>query len=340
MSTFNTQRAVSRNTVLSPKQQLTIGEVFADASLTYLSRADASSFSKLTYEKESDLQYTSKNGKSTATEARLIAVSSARDYSSRLDDFLAGFLFAFLCDQETFTAGVDAAPSTHLFTFIDTGAPSSLTNIYDEDTAGLKRKWSDMALTQLVLSGNDKGSIMAKANFVGLGTATVDVANAMAALPALPTAQYLYGSDSTVSMGPIGELASKAPRVLSWEATFDHQKTIFRAVGGGTKGYFIKLGDVVLKLKLVIANDTSSDLEDWREAQTPLGISIAATSGATSLTIAYANVILPNADLGVTDKIVTTTLELDENCILQPAGGGDAVTVTVLNTEAAYLVGV
>ena len=53
MSTFNTQRAVSRNTVLSPKQQLTIGEVFADASLTYLSRADASSLATDSFEHDS-----------------------------------------------------------------------------------------------------------------------------------------------------------------------------------------------------------------------------------------------------------------------------------------------
>jgi hypothetical protein len=338
MPSFVTQRAIGRNIVLSANIQETIGEVMADAALTYLSRADSSGYAKLSYEKESDLQYTSKNGKSTATEDRLIAQSSAFDYSARLDDFLAGYLFSLVTDSEAYTAGVDAAPNQHIFTFKDTGDPSSLTNVYIEDTAGLKRKWSDLALSQLVLSGSDKGSIMAKASFVGLGTVTVDVAGAMVALPALPTAQYLYGSDSVVSIGPTGELVSKAPRVLSWEATFDHQKTLFRACGGGTKPYFVKLGDVVLKLKLVIANDTSTDIEDWRENQTPLAVSIAIASGATSLTIAYPNVIIPNSDLGTQDKVVATTVEFDENSIMQPTGGGNNVSITVLNTDTAYLV--
>jgi hypothetical protein len=162
----------------------------------------------------------------------------------------------------------------------------------------------------------------------------------MAALPALPTAQYLYGSDSVVSIGPTGAPVSKSPRVLNWEATFDHQKTLFRACGGGVKPYFIRLGDVGLKLKLVIANDTSTDIEDWREAQTPLEVTIVVNSGATSLTMDWPKVIIPNADLGNSDKMVATTTEFDQNCILQPTAGGDAVTVTVLNTDAAYLVGV
>jgi hypothetical protein len=337
MSSFSTQRSIARNIVLSANIQETIGEVMADAAFTYRSRAETAAFAKLTYEMESDLQYTGKNGKSTATESRLIAMQSALDYSARLDDFLAGYAFAMVMDQETFTAGVGAAPNTHLFTFKDTGDPSVLTNAYIEDSAGLKRKWSDLAATQVVLSGTDKGSVMVKISFVGLGTVTADVANAMLALPALPTAQYLYGSDSTVSMGPIGALVSKSPRVLSWEATFDHGKSLFRAVGGGKKPYFVRLGEVINKLKLVIANDGSSDLEDWRENQTPLGISIAVASGAASCTMAYANVVLPNADLSDQNKMVATTLELDENCILQPAGGGDAVTVTTLNTDVAYL---
>jgi len=339
MSSFTTQRSIARNIVLSAKSQETIGEVMADAALTYLSRAETTGFAQLEYEKESDYQYTSK-GNSAATEARLIAQQSAFNLSTRLDDFLAGWLFAFCFGQETFTAGVGEAPSTHLFTWKDTGDPAVLTNVYIEDTAGLKRKWSDLALSQIVLSGGDKGSVTVKASMLGLGTVTADVASAMVTLPALPTAQYLYGSDAIVSIGPVGALVSKAPRVLSWEATFDHQLELFRAAGCGVKPYFIRQGSPIAKLKLVIALDTSTDIFDWMTAQTPLGISIAVNSGAASLTIAYANVILPKSDLGEQDKYVTYTVELDQNSILQPAAGGAPLTVTVLNTDLAYLTGV
>jgi hypothetical protein len=331
------QRSITRNVVLSAKSQETVGEVFADASLTYLCRAETSGYAQLELGKESDLAYTSKNGLSAATESRLITQSSAFTLSTRLDDFLAGYLFAFLMGQETFTAG---APNTHLFTMKDTGDPAVMTNVYIEDGGGMKRKWSDMALTQLVLSGSDKGSITAKASFLGLGTVTADITNAMAALPALPTAQYLYGSDSTVSMGPIGALASMNPRVLSWEATFDHNCELFRATGGGVKPFFVRQGNPTHKLKLVIAAISSADIFDWMTAQTPLGITINVASGATTLLMTYLNVILPKSDLGEQDKYIAFTVDLDENSILQPAGGGAPVTVTVGNTDPAYLVGV
>ena len=39
-------------------------------------------------------------------------------------------------------------------------------------------------------------------------------------------------------------------------------------------------------------------------------------------------------------KMVATTIELDENSILQPTGGGANVSITVVNTDAVYGTGV
>lgn len=342
-TSFTTQRSIARNIVLSAKIQETIGEVMTDAELTYLSRAETTGFAQLAHEMESDYNYSGKNGRSMATESRLIAVSSTFNYSARLDDFLAGCLFALVMGKETFVAGTvgpPQLPNTHTFTWKDTGDPANLTNVYIEDTAGLKRKWSDFGLSDLVLSGADKGSVMAKATFMGLGTVSADNGTAMAALPALPTAQYLYGSDSIVSIGPVGAPVSLAPRVLSWEATFDHALELFRAAGCGVKPYFVRQGNPVNKLKLVIALDTTSDVMDWMINQTPLTVNIAVNSGATSLVINYPNIILPKADLGEQNKYVAYTVDLDQQSILQPDGGGESVTVTVENTDAAYLAAV
>jgi hypothetical protein len=335
-TTFQSQRSIARNIVLSALSQETIGEIFADASLTYRGRPETSAFAQWEGEFESDLQYAGK-GSSMATESRLIAQSSSMSLTTRLDDFLAGMLFAFCMGKESFVAGVEPAPNTHTFTWKDTGDPAELTNVYIEDGAGLKRKWSDMACSQLVLSGADKGSVSAKASFLGMGSFS---AVAMAALPALPTAQYLYGSDSTVSIGPVGAPVSLSPRVLSWEATFDHALELFRATGGGTKPYFIRQGNPTNKLKLVIALDITSDIWGWMQTQTALEVKIAIASGVTTLLIDYPNINIPKADLGEQDKYVAYTIELDENTIKQPAGGGEAVTVTVQNTDVAYLTGV
>lgn len=331
---FVTQRSIARNIVLSMMQQLTVGEVMADADLTYRARPETSAFAQLLNEYESDYTYAGK-GSSMATESRLITQSSSFSLSTRVDDFLAGWLFAFCMGKETFTAGVNPAPNTHLFTWRDTGDPALLTNLYIEDAAALKQKWSDMAVSQIVLSGTDKGSVTVKASGIGCGTVTK---GAMVALPALPVAQYLYGSDSTVSIGPVGAPVSMAPRVMSWEATFDHQCELFRSPGGGVKPVFIRQGNPLNKLKLTIAIDTSSDVWDWIANQTALEIKIAIASGATSMVIDYVNVNLPQTTLGEHDKYVAYTVELDQNEIKQPAAGGDAVTVTVENTDTAYLV--
>lgn len=229
----------------------------------------------------------------------------------------------------TFTAGT---PNSHAMTWRDTSDPALLTNVYVEDTTALKRKWSDMGVSQVVFTGADKGSVTFKANLIGLGTVTD---GAMVAVPALPTAQYLYGSDATVSIGPVGAPVSKTPRVMSWEATFDHALNQWRGAGVGTKAAFNRQGDSTNKLKIVIANDGSTDIRDWHKNRTPLEVKIAIASGAASLTLDYPLVILPDADLGEQNKDVATTINLDETCILGPTGV--PVTATVLNAQPTYL---
>ncbi len=330
--TFITQRSISRNLCLSANSQTNLAETLADADFTYRGRPETNGFFQIEMEKESDYTYAGKGG-SFATESRLITQQSSGNINTRLDDFLAGWLFAFVMGQEVFTLGVNPAPNTHVFTWLDSGQPAKVTNIYVEDTSGLKRKFEDMALSKLTLSGADKGSISAKADFMGTGRYTD---GAMVTLPALPTAQYVYGSDSVISIGPAGAPVSLSPRVLSWEATFDHAIELFRACGGGIFPSFPRYGNPLHSLKLVIAADTTTDVRDWMMNQTLLEVKIAATSGATSLTIDFPNVIIPKSDIGEHDKYVAYTIDLDKDSILQPAGG-QPVTVTVLNTDPAYL---
>lgn len=333
---FTTQRSILRNVLLAQNIQNTLAETMADAAFTYRGRPETSGFFQIEMGKESDYQYAGK-GSSFATESRQITQQSSGELNVRVDDFLAGWLLAMCMGNEAYVAGVNPAPNTHTLTWADTGAPAQLTNVYIEDAPGLKRKWVDMSCTKVVLSGSDKGSIMAKASFIGTGRYTDGAI--VAALPALPSAQYLYGSDSIVSLGPAGAPVSLAPRVLSWEATFDHQNDLFRSCGGGVYPVFPRYGNPVVSLKLVIAIDTTEDIFAYMMNQTLLEIKIAITSGATSLTIDYPNVILPKADLSEQDKYVVYTVDLDQQSILQPAGG-QVVTATVANTKTAYLVGV
>jgi hypothetical protein len=332
---FTTQRSILRNIVVGGKVQATLNETLLDAALTYRMRPETSGFFQFESEVESDYPYAGK-GTSFATESREIARSASGEFSTRVDDYLAGWLLAMVMGNDAYTLGVEGAPNTHVLTWRDTGEPAKVTNIYVEDAPGLKYKFQDCTLTKVVLSGTDKGSMMAKASFIGTGRY---VDGAMVALPDLPTAQYLYGSDATISIGPTGAPVSMKPRVLSFEATFDHQNDLFRSCGGGLYPVFPRYGNPLVGLKLVIAVDTTSDVRDWKANRTLLEVSLSIVSGATTLTLDYPNVIIKKADLGETDKYVTYTIEFDKDDLLKGTGV-EVCTATVLNTATAYLVSV
>jgi hypothetical protein len=332
---FTTQRSILRNIVVGGNVQATLNETLLDAALTYRMRPETSGFFQFENEVESDYPYAGK-GTSFATESRVIARSASGEFSTRTDDYLAGWLLAMVMGNDAYTLGVGGAPNTHVITWRDTGEPAKVTNIYVEDAPGLKYKFQDCSLTKVVLSGADKGSMMAKASFIGTGRY---VDGAMVALPDLPTAQYLYGSDATISIGPTGAPVSMKPRVLSFEATFDHQNDLFRSCGGGLYPVFPRYGNPLVGLKLVIAVDTTSDVRDWKANRTLLEVSLSIVSGATTLTLDYPNVIIKKADLGETDKYVTYTIEFDKDDLLKGTGV-EVCTATVLNTATAYLVSV
>jgi hypothetical protein len=330
-TSFRSQRSLLRSLVLSPKVQADFGDPLDDADLTYTALMETNNFAQIDQEMESDYNYAGK-GHSFATDSRVIALKSSMEFSTRVDQFLAGWLLA-MCMGKDVIAG--AGPYTHTITWLDTNVPRKVSNLYVEDTEGLKRRFIDMTLSQLVLTGREKGSIMAKASFLGTGKYAD---GAMAALPARIThPQFLYGSDAQIKIGPQGGATSYFPRVLSWEATFDHQDEELRAPGGGLYAAFLRPGNPLCKLKLVIAADESTDIRDWAVASTALECEIKIDSGAAELKIFYPYIVLPKEGIGEDGKYVAFTLDLDETTILKP-DAAEICTVTVKNTQAtAYL---
>jgi hypothetical protein len=331
--TYTSQRSLLRALVLSTGVQASIAEAMTDAQLTYTALMETSNFAQIETEFESDYQYAGK-ATSFATDARLTALKSSMELSTRVDQFLAGWLLSLMMGQDTVTGA--ASPYSHVMTFLESAGPADVTNLYIEDSQGLKRRFIDMALSNLVLSGAEKGAITAKGTFMGSGR-YADGAIAAGVPARITHPQFLYGSDAVISLGPQGAPVSFFPRVMSWEATFDRAIEECRVPGGGLYAAFLRYGNPTLKLKMVIAVDSTTDIRDYQINQTPLEIKIAIASGAASLTLDYPYVILPKADLSEQQKYVAYTLELDQNSILKP-GGGAPVTATIVNTTAAYLV--
>jgi hypothetical protein len=335
-TTFQTQRTLLRKLALATFLQENFSESLPDAAFTYASLLETNNFANIESEWETNYNYAGK-GSSFASDMREITRRSAMEISTRLDQFLAGYLLFMVMGNDVVTGA--AAPYSHVLTFLDSNVPALVTNLFVEDTSAFNRRFLDMALSQLVLTGSEKGSIMAKASFMGTGRY---VDGALAAMPAIiQHPQFLYGSQAIVSIGPQGAPVAMNPRVLSWEATFDHAVEEFRAPGGSLAGEnglfpaFMRFGNPTTKLKLVIAADTSTDVRDWRMNQTALEVKIAVTSGAASLTLDYPHVQLPKDDLGETNKYVAYTIDLDQNSILQDPGS-QPVTATVVNSVASY----
>jgi hypothetical protein len=81
-----------------------------------------------------------------------------------LTTILAGWLLAMVMGNEDFTAGAAGPPqlpNSHVITWRDTGEPAQLTNIYIEDAPASSTSSRICSLSKVVISGTDKGSLMA-----------------------------------------------------------------------------------------------------------------------------------------------------------------------------------
>lgn len=332
MSTsFNTQRSLLRNVVIGAGVQTDFAQVFEDADLTEHLKIDPTSFVKFNPEMQSDVDQAGK-GHSSATESDLIAISAALDLTTRATAFNVGWALALVMGKVATTNA--AGVYTHLFTFEDSqNNVAKVTNVYVEDTAALKYKLLDMAGSTLTITSNNKGALDLKVSLMGTGR-TDD--NAMGAIPAIQARQRFYGSDTQVSLGPVGNPAAFYPRVLSWEITLDRGTSEFRVPGNGIEAAFMKWGNPKPKLKLVIAADSTNDIRAWQRAGTPLECRVYTTSGASQMNFKFPKIILPADDLTDQNGDVAYSIQLDENHILR-ATGQEVVTATLVNTIPSYL---
>lgn len=334
-ATYKTQRSILRYLALPLAVQANPAENMVAADFTHATLMETGGFAQITSTHESDAKYAGK-GHSFTTDSRIIAYDSTMDLSTRVDDFLLGYLLALVLGKDTYTAGVDEAPNSHVLTWLDTSDPAFCINAYVEDTTALKRRFMDLALNELVLTGSEKGSIMAKASFVGSGR-WADGALAGGSRPSVVAApQYIYGSDLTMSIGPTGAPVSMFPRVWSWEATFTRNVDVVRVPGGGLYAAFEANGDPSMKLKMVIGADDSADVRDWAVNQTELEVKIAGASGPATVQLDWPRIKLPISQLTEQNKYVAYTVELGDDNILKPANG-EAFTATVGNTYTQYL---
>jgi hypothetical protein len=338
MAAFESQKKSARNLVLSVKSQLTPNDVFADASLTRRQRFDGTSVLELKQTRRSDKDMSGK-GTEFATDGQLTSFDSMFNMKCELDDWMAGWVFAFCMGTDVVTGS--GAPYTHAIGWDETTTQAKMTNVYLEDTAAVKTKYPDMAISEVTLNYASRGSVGLEVSMMGTGRWTD---GAMMTLPNLGTYAYLLNSDTVFELGPVGSPASMVGRFMSATLKMSTAVVNHTAPGGGLYGLFMRTGLRKFSLEATIAAKDTDDVRTLFINDTLSVLTITTTSGSlpSILAVTIPTFKMKATQLGVDGNMVIWKVSLDETTAY--GVGGDSVTepitVSVQNSVPAYLVGV
>lgn len=328
---FEAQPQRIRSMVIGPKKQTTYGTALLDASLTHRLRPDPNMFSKFSKEFVSDKD---RVGKAHPWPTFRTEIARDMRIGGQIEayGFAAAWACAFLFSKVTTTG---AGPYTHTFVFEQSTIQAPVTGIYIEDTADLKYKINDLALTSLSFSGSERGPIAMAFEMIGSGRYT----DGSMTLPALPTVAWLLGSDTDILIGAPGAAASIKERVRGWQVSLTSGINPHRAPGGGMYSSMHKIGIQGATLSLKIAAKSVDDLRSLFVANTLQEVKINTTTGAEQLNITFPGVYLSDAGMSIENGEVVWDLTVDENSVMKGVGStpDEIVQVVVINATAAYL---
>jgi hypothetical protein len=328
---FESQKKSARNLVLSANMQAAYGGLLADAMLTRRQRFDGSAILELLSTRRSDKEMSGK-GTQFATDGQLTGWDTKFSFKAELDAWLAGWAFAFGMGADTVT-GV-TAPFTHAIAFDDTTTQAPATTLYLEDTAAVKYKVPDMAVSDLTLTIPERGACSLETAFIGTGRWT---AGAMGApgVPALVAENYLLGSDCIFSIGPVATSVAVTGRHLSSTLKISTGVVNHIAPGGGLFGVFPRRGEWKFSIQTTIAAMATDDILTLLENDTACALSWNINSGAQAqLAISMPLVHMKATKLGVNGNMVIWSIE-ETTCFY--AAGTQPLGVSVVNAVPLYM---
>ncbi len=333
MAAFESQKKSARNLVLSPNMQAAVGGLLADVVLTRRQRFDGSAILELLQSRRSDKEMSGR-GTQFTTDGQPTGWDTKFSFKAELDAWLAGWAFVFGMGADTVTGA--EAPYTHAIAFDDTTTQAPATTLYLEDTAAVKYKVPDMAVSDLTLTIPERGACSLETAFVGTGRWT---AGAMVAgPPVLAPSAYLLGSDCAFSIGPVGTSVPIIGRHLSTTLKISTGVVNHLAPGGGLYGIFMRRGLWKFSVQTTIAAMATDDIWTLLENDTPSALSWNISSGAQAqLAISMPLVHMKTTKLGVNGNMVIWSIEADETTSFY-AGGAQSLSVSVVNAVPQYMV--
>lgn len=329
---FESQKVSARNLVLTANKQAAYGTAVASADMLRRQKFDGSAVLELKQTRYSDKALAGK-GTEFATQGQVTAWDSSFNFKADLDDWLAGWAFAFALGKDTITG---AGPYLHTFAFDETTTQACATSIYLQDTAAVERTAIDMAISELTLTIPARGPLQIELALIGTGHWTN---GAIASLPALANYAYLLGSDCVFSIGPQAGAVSKLGRHMQSTIKISTGVQNHTAPGLGLYGAFPRTGLRKVSFQTTIAAQATDDIETLLENDTVQEANWTTTSGTSILAIDMPCVHLKSNKLGTQGNMVVWQFEGDETTIFNQGGAG-IINPAVTNSQAtAYLIG-
>ena len=332
MPAFAAQKKSARLLYLAAARQAAYGTALTNAKFTagWLQRFDGSGVLDITPTKRTD-----KNMSKTtefATNEQTTGWDTKFGFKADLDARLAGWAFAFAMGADAITGS--GAPYAHALTFDETTAEAVATSLYVVETAGIARTVPDMAVSDLTLSIPQRGPVSLDLSLMGTGRWTN---GSLTSPPTLDQPAYLLGSDCSLSLGPVGSLASMVGRHMSTTFKLSTGVVNHTAPGGGLYGLFPRTGLRKFSIQSTIAAKETDDISTLLEGDTLCGGTWTINSGAQAqLVISIPNFALKANKMGFDGNMVVWQIETDETEALW-SGANPPVTVTVTNAQASYL---
>lgn len=330
---FNSQLIRARQITIGDKKETTYGTALLDASLVHALRFDGASFSTLP---ESEFFSDANLAKgfpwaSVRTEIRRnarFALSGAAVY-----DYLAGWIGAFLFGAVTTTGA--GSPYTHTFVPDLSTLLSPVTSLFILDTADVKYKLLDLAITSAKFSGGAIGPVTCDLELLGSGRHLDAPAFAP---PALVNPTFLLNNDADILLGAPGAAVSIKERVRSWSISINGQQEDVRHPGSGIFAGYHRRGDMKFGLQMQVSAKDVDDIRTLLINGTEQEVQININSGAAAqLNFKFPHVKFkggPAAD----GNFVAYNLEVDENGLLANNYPADPpFQMVAVNSQATWL---
>jgi hypothetical protein len=336
MPTYEPQHISARNLVLTPNSQAAYGTPVIEADLLERARFDGQAFASITPTFWDDGALSGR-GHEFPTERDPIKWDTALQIARHVDDWFAGWMLAQVLQAYSVTNV--GAVYTHVFKPLSATRQAKATTVYFEDSAVVKYKMPDLVGVELTVAIPEDGPVTAQLSLTGSGRWTDGAFGG--ALPALAARTLLLGSDADVLIGASGAAASIKPRLRKAQWKVTRTIEIHRAPGGGLYAVQANVDQQRASFSFVIRAKDTEDAAEPRTlmiANTLREVQINVNSGAA----AQLNCKFPNCKVRTTPvmdgKYLAWQIDAGDQDLVK-VGANEIIEVTVINGQAAYLVG-